>query len=135
MGALRYLLVIALVGTLSLLTVAEHAERTRLGFRYFSETSPELSGPIRGPRRDAVVSTEIVFPTILTGDVYHELNDTWAVMATVRWEQWSAFDQQFLLSRGSDERRFAGGFLRSDDGRRASTERDALSACCGFQHF
>ena len=32
MGGLRYLLVIALVGTLALLTVAEHAERTRLGY-------------------------------------------------------------------------------------------------------
>ena len=32
MGALRYLLVIALVGVLSILTVAEHVERTRLGY-------------------------------------------------------------------------------------------------------
>ncbi len=76
--------------------LVEPSERTRLGFRYFSETSPELSGPIRGPRRDATVSTEIVFPTVLTGDIYHELNDTWALMATVRWEQWSAFDEQFI---------------------------------------
>ena len=32
MGALRYLLVIALVGVLAILTVAEHVERTRLGY-------------------------------------------------------------------------------------------------------
>ena len=32
MGALRYLLVIALVGALAILTVAEHVERTRLGY-------------------------------------------------------------------------------------------------------
>ncbi|MBL4849462.1 MAG: hypothetical protein JKY65_28365 [Planctomycetes bacterium] len=32
MGALRYLLVIALVGTLALLTVGEHVDRTRLGY-------------------------------------------------------------------------------------------------------
>lgn len=32
MSALRYLLVIALVGTLAVLTVAEHVERTRLGY-------------------------------------------------------------------------------------------------------
>jgi hypothetical protein len=31
-GALRYLLVIALVGVLSILTVTEHVERTRLGY-------------------------------------------------------------------------------------------------------
>jgi hypothetical protein len=31
-GALRYLLVIALVGTLALLTVGEHVDRTRLGY-------------------------------------------------------------------------------------------------------
>lgn len=32
MSALRYLLVIALVGVLAVLTVAEHVERTRLGY-------------------------------------------------------------------------------------------------------
>lgn len=32
MGALRYLLVIALVGALSILTVAEHVRRTQLGY-------------------------------------------------------------------------------------------------------
>ena len=32
MGALRYLLVIALVGTLALATVGEHVDRTRLGY-------------------------------------------------------------------------------------------------------
>lgn len=32
MGALRYLLVIALLGVLSILTVAEHVKRTRLGY-------------------------------------------------------------------------------------------------------
>lgn len=32
MSALRYLLVIALVGVLALLTVADHVERTRLGY-------------------------------------------------------------------------------------------------------
>jgi hypothetical protein len=32
MGALRYLLVIALVGFLALLTVSEHVDRTRLGY-------------------------------------------------------------------------------------------------------
>lgn len=32
MGALRYLLVIALVGILAIMTVAEHVERTRLGY-------------------------------------------------------------------------------------------------------
>jgi hypothetical protein len=32
MSALRYLLVIALVGALAVLTVAEHVERTRLGY-------------------------------------------------------------------------------------------------------
>jgi hypothetical protein len=31
-SALRYLLVIALVGVLAVLTVAEHVERTRLGY-------------------------------------------------------------------------------------------------------
>jgi len=33
MGALRYLLVIALVGFLALKTVGEHVERTRLGYQ------------------------------------------------------------------------------------------------------
>ena len=32
MSALRYLLVIALVGTLAILTVGEHVDRTRLGY-------------------------------------------------------------------------------------------------------
>lgn len=32
MGVLRYLLVIALAGFLAILTVAEHVERTRLGY-------------------------------------------------------------------------------------------------------
>lgn len=32
MGALRYILVIVLVGVLAALTVAEHTERTRLGY-------------------------------------------------------------------------------------------------------
>lgn len=32
MGVVRYLLVIALLGVLAILTVAEHVERTRLGY-------------------------------------------------------------------------------------------------------
>ena len=32
MGALRYLLVIALLGVLSILTVAEHVKRTQIGY-------------------------------------------------------------------------------------------------------
>ncbi len=32
MGVARYLLVIGLIGCLALLTVAEHAERTRIGY-------------------------------------------------------------------------------------------------------
>jgi long-chain fatty acid transport protein len=76
----------------------EPSERTRIGFLFFGKSEPDFSGDVkfRPTPIEADVNTKIVLPRAVRGSVYHELNDAWALMATVGWEQWSDFPSQYV---------------------------------------
>ncbi len=85
--------------------LVEASDRTRFGLTYFSEvrldfnTTPEFSGlgPVmqnilasRG-LLNANVDLNMRVPQMLIFSGYHELNDKWAVMGNVGWQDWSRF--------------------------------------------
>jgi long-chain fatty acid transport protein len=86
----------------------ELSERTRFGVVYQSEIEPEFSGDVEisgpGPGFEAGTDTKITFARFIKVSGYHELNDQWALLGTVGWEDWSAFDNvNISTSRGSQK--------------------------------
>jgi long-chain fatty acid transport protein len=84
----------------------EIGDRTRLGIIYQSEMSPDFSGDIKfsGPAAPANTGTdtEITLAQFIRASIYHELNDRWALLGTIDWEDWSAFNNINISSgRGS----------------------------------
>ena len=74
----------------------ELGEKTRLGIIYQSEIEPEFSGDVKfsggAVSADAGTDTTITLPQFVRVSVYHELNEQWALLGTVGWEDWSAFE-------------------------------------------
>ncbi len=98
----------------------EVSERTRFGVTYQSEIEPEFDGDVKisGPGIEAGTDTKITLARFIKVSGYHELNDRWALLGTVGWEDWSAFkDVNISTDRGSqkiprnwhDTWKFAGG--------------------------
>jgi long-chain fatty acid transport protein len=73
----------------------ELSERTRFGISYQSEIEPEFSGDVKfsggAVNADAGTDTEITLARFIRISGYHELNDRWALLGTVGWENWSEF--------------------------------------------
>jgi long-chain fatty acid transport protein len=70
---------------------------TRIGVTYVSKVEPDFSGDLKiNTGGGAAISTnsnvEITFPQLVRVGAYHELNDQWALLGTVGWEDWSEFD-------------------------------------------
>jgi long-chain fatty acid transport protein len=86
----------------------EVSERTRFGLVYQSEVKPEFDGDVKfkGPivSADAQVDTEITLARFIHLSGYHELNDKWALLAKVGWEDWSAFED-VNISTGQDNKK------------------------------
>jgi len=83
-------------------------ERTRFGIVYQSEIEPEFSGDVKfsggAVSADAGVDTKITLARFIRISGYHELNDRWALLGTVGWEDWSAFrDINISTDRGSQK--------------------------------
>ena len=75
----------------------ELSPRTRIGVTYVSEIEPEFDGDlkVKGPvGNNPSTSSELkfTFPQLVRVGAYHELNDQWALLGTVGWEDWSSFD-------------------------------------------
>jgi long-chain fatty acid transport protein len=74
----------------------ELSERTRFGIVYQSEIEPEFDGDVKisgaGPGFETGTDTEITLARFIRVSGYHELNDQWALLGTVGWEDWSSFD-------------------------------------------
>jgi long-chain fatty acid transport protein len=80
----------------------QHSESTRFGVTYRSKLEFELDGDIDFNDlpplfvalglEDGDVSVEIPIPQMVRASVYHQLNDTVALMADVGWEDWSEND-------------------------------------------
>jgi long-chain fatty acid transport protein len=74
--------------------------RTRIGAIYVSEIEPDFSGDLTlntvGPSFATSSELTITYPQLARVGVYHELNDQWALLGTVGWENWSEFDELVL---------------------------------------
>ncbi len=80
----------------------EASEKTRFGLTYQSETEFDYSGDVeRNPGSlTAPVDLDMALGQFLRIGAYHDINDRWAFLGTVGWEDWGALDSQ-LISVGS----------------------------------
>jgi long-chain fatty acid transport protein len=81
----------------SLSTMVELSERTRVGVVYLSETNFEFDGDVKakgGPvgGLEFGSDTDLDLAQMVRGSVYHQLNDKWAVVGSLGWEDWSTVD-------------------------------------------
>ena len=78
--------------------LAEPTETTRFGVTYQSKVEPKLEGSVKPrntpPNFDDDIKTKIPLVEAIHGGVYHRLNDQFAVMGSVSWENWSTFGSQ-----------------------------------------
>jgi long-chain fatty acid transport protein len=85
----------------------EISPETRIGAIYVSQVQPDFGGDLqiktRGGRDFSTASDlKFTFPQLIRVGGYHELDDQWAILGTVGWEQWSAFDELFVsVEKGS----------------------------------
>ena len=73
----------------------EISNRTRFGIKYQSEVELKFTGDVefRFPAVSADAGTDTKFPLaqMIKASIYHELNDQWALMGSIDWEDWSTF--------------------------------------------
>jgi long-chain fatty acid transport protein len=82
----------------------ELGERTRLGLIYWSEIEPNFGGDVKIEPLgiQTGVDTELPFAQFARASIYHEINDQFAILGTVGWEDWSTFDNvNISVARGS----------------------------------
>ena len=75
----------------------EFSPKTRVGITYVSKMEPEFDGDLdikTGGGQNFSTDSELkfTFPQLIRVGAYHELNDQWALLGTVGWEDWSEFD-------------------------------------------
>ncbi|NCF69531.1 MAG: hypothetical protein GWP61_26570, partial [Chloroflexi bacterium] len=86
--------------------LVELSERTRFGVVYQSEIEPEFDGDVSidPPGIEAGTDTKITLARFIKVSGYHEFNDQLALLGTVGWEDWSAFeDVNISTDRGSQK--------------------------------
>jgi len=79
----------------------EPSPRTRIGLRYLTETDldfkddPDFSrmGPLTGAITDQVKKLDLgmTMPQSIMLGVFHDLNEKWAILGSVGWDDWSEF--------------------------------------------
>jgi long-chain fatty acid transport protein len=81
--------------TFNLSAMIELSEATRFGVVYNSEANLNLSGDVDVEPLGlaANVGLDFTFPQWVKAGVYHDLTDRIALLGSVRWEDWSAFDE------------------------------------------
>jgi len=84
----------------SLYALYEISETTRLGFRYRSEVDHELGGDFTALIGVADVTASLTIPQAVTLSGYHDINEQWAIMADVGWQEWSAYDRTVISIDG-----------------------------------
>lgn len=101
----------------------ELSPRTRVGVTYVSEIEPEFDGdlnvkPGTGPGFATDSDLKFTFPQTVRVGAYHELNEQWALLGSVAWEDWSSFDSlqvstdlggQSIKTEWKDTYHFGGG--------------------------
>jgi len=75
--------------------VIDLSESTRIGLTYQSETELDLEGNTTvNPPGAAFSSTlQLVFPQKANLGIYHDINEQFALLGSIRWEDWSSFDE------------------------------------------
>ncbi len=86
--------------------MVEISKQTRFGIIYQSEIEPKFTGDFEfsggAVSADAATDTKITLAQFIRASIYHELNDQWALLGSIGWEDWSAFDNiNISTSRGS----------------------------------
>jgi len=76
----------------------ELSPRTRVGVIYVSKVEPEFSGDLEirpggGDPISVDSDLEFTYPQLVRVGAYHELNDQWALLGSVGWEDWSELDE------------------------------------------
>ena len=82
----------------------EPLEGTRLGVTYQSKVEPKLSGKVKIEPVGVQAGIDLEFPLVETVrvGVYQDITAQWAVLGSLRWENWSQFDHQPITTdRGS----------------------------------
>jgi long-chain fatty acid transport protein len=70
----------------------EFDERTRLGLRFRSDVSLDLSGDVKTPPGQVVnLDAEIEFPNSISAGLFHQVDDRLALLTDVSWTDWSDF--------------------------------------------
>lgn len=79
--------------TFNLSALYELTDATRFGIIYNSEAKLNLSGDVdvRPIGQQFNAGLDFTFPQFVKAGVYHDLNDSVALLGSVRWEDWSAF--------------------------------------------
>ncbi len=77
---------------------------TRIGVTYVSKVEPDFSGDLKintggGAAFSTNSNVEITFPQLVRVGAYHELDDQWALLGTVGWEDWSEFDELLVSTQ------------------------------------
>jgi len=75
----------------------EPSEGTRIGLRYLTETDLDFKDNIEfsnvGPIFDRIPEIELgmKMPQSIMAGIYHRINDQWAILGSVGWDDWSRF--------------------------------------------
>jgi long-chain fatty acid transport protein len=83
--------------------LVEPSPRTRFGVIYVGKTDAKFSGDfeVNPPGLDVASDTELTFPQMVRIGAYHELNDQWALLGTVGWEDWSELDNLLVSTEAA----------------------------------
>ena len=80
--------------TFNLNALFELSDRTRLGVVYWSEADLNFSGDVeqQPSGQQAGVDTALPLPQLVRAGIYHEINDRFALLGSIGWEDWSSLD-------------------------------------------
>jgi long-chain fatty acid transport protein len=82
----------------------ELTPQTRIGVTYVSKVEPKFSGDLKikpgiGGSFSTSSDLEFTFPQLVRVGAYHELNNQWALLGTIGWEDWSNFDRLLVSTQ------------------------------------
>ncbi len=89
----------------SLGTLFELSPQTRVGISYVSEQTLEFDGDlsIEPAGLNIGSDTELDFAQVVRVGLYHDIDEQWAVLATVGWEDWSTMSDLLVSTDGGSQ--------------------------------
>ncbi len=93
----------------------EPTDRTRVGLRYLTETDLDFKdnlylsdvGPAIGNATESLgkIDLGMKMPQSLMAGIFHQVNDEWAVLGSVGWDDWSRFGRVRVKIAGTEVKR------------------------------